>query len=847
MTSTKDTSANISDFIGFISNNTNVVSSPSIDVSNVSNFIDSASINIPYITQGNIDSIVEPAIEIDMESIIHHLNHRDPDTENRISIDAKNYLLIYHLVVGRSDLERIYEGYGKIRKNYPIISYNGTKTFVYLSYDTFRTQSKPETFAYGIYRADVFTIKVGGHKNVEEWVKVIDPAYAKSEKARPLNMAEKVGKYKTKKEALASCIKPSDVMGTMQCFDILQEAKKNLDPWIMNYKPWGWQLSLMKLVWEKPEERDILWFYNPKPRLGKSTIGYYLMANLPEYFYVMTDPSFGKDMATVKQSALNAGWNNHCLIINLSMTYDGLEWLYSVLELMKDPVITSTKYRGNTMITGPGHVVVFANFAPNPFSKEGKQLIDPKRIKSYLIQEIGDDPNPPRSRGTVVGLPELESGNEDIIAKQLAVCQSGEQLRRKGKPSDIDTVALLTSPPIVVNEEEKEENKSLPHGHILDRVAADIKNPPEPIKLKEIPGWRDPHRDGLFWYPYLNKDDSAMVAKGITIPANKILMKCNKISESNIVISKEYKVRNFKGMAIDMRGFRVFKDVFNLYNKHYHNMPDDERTYYEVITVNRDQKLYFDIDMPSDTFTREQAYELIYQLKIGIMNVESCIEPEDIMVFNSHGSKKHSFHVVIDRYHVTNCNENMAFCIMASEYVSPELRVAIDLCVYKKSQQFRLYGSQKYGSGRVKKLDDCSEWIPDEDDEEGENAEGINFLKRLRASLITHVGTCKIMKVASEPTKEFAGQPRDYSEDEMKQINDALELRYPGVFSYNCENKSSLGYKRNKSAHCNICKRVHDNQNVTLSINKTGDIRLFCYQSNKDLPNRFEIIGSVTK
>jgi hypothetical protein len=142
----------------------------------------------------------------------------------------------------------------------------------------------------------------------------------------------------------------------------------------------------------------------------------------------------------------------------------------------------------------------------------------------------------------------------------------------------------------------------------------------------------------------------------------------------------------------------------------------DHRTFFELILGNRRQKPHFDFDCEYDKHPNINARKLFsdfLEMLIYIfyennheLDVTKCIQ-----VFSSDSTTKFSRHVVIDGYHHNDHMEAKRFYLqvlklvldMYPEIYHSDIRCIIDPAVYGKTQQYRLEGSQKLGSGRPKR------------------------------------------------------------------------------------------------------------------------------------------------
>lgn len=159
---------------------------------------------------------------------------------------------------------------------------------------------------------------------------------------------------------------PGDFPGIEKAFQL----RKKVGLMILHFKPYGWQLDFLKLVSGRPNFRTINWWFERLGKSGKNTIAQWLMATQPTKFFAIQGLSKVADVAEQLKNALHDGWDGHCIIINLPRIFEDKDYIATCLEVIKDGLISSTKYSGRTMVFNPPHVVVFANWPFNNILKK---------------------------------------------------------------------------------------------------------------------------------------------------------------------------------------------------------------------------------------------------------------------------------------------------------------------------------------------------------------------------------------------------------------------------------------------------------------------------------------------
>ncbi len=721
-------------------------------------------------------------------------------------LSAVNFFVFYHNYIHDKGLLTTF--FNNIKPvTEMIISHNHGSTYCFLNYTN--AMKKPfNSSVIGVYdfngcRPEIFTFTKDGISYSKKWIQRADPSFVPKAQNESKSVFDKYSECETQTEVLKKISKPSDVGGAIQAWNIIKNEKGFSDEYIQNYKPWGWHHHLYSMVQNSANERSILWYYNSKPKLGKSTIGYYLMVKFPKHFYVIGNPSYVKDTSTVLLNAMKGGWNGHCIIINLTMSYDGIEWLYGVLEAIKDPIFSTAKYNGGTTIKGMTHVVVFSNFEPNPYDKNGKPLIDPERIiKLQIPIPTTPDPNPPREIKRVVDLIDLPMSDED----KLALEECNKQLK---SGSDI---------PIKPKELEGDEDKDKVVNIDFVKINKDCSKIKKTEYVKKVYNEED-----RLWKPYLNKEEGSLNSAGREVKHWQVLLNSSMgVKDSDLVVAswdthKKYRLFNEGTMPVK-----------NFFAKYYYGLEESKRTLFEVI-LNNNQKPYFDIDIPSN-MGLDDEYELIKQLKEAIIKTYDRIKITNIMVFNSHGTNKRSYHVIVDKFFMINCTDNNDFAQEVLTYIDPKLIAfgAIDFNVYKRVQQMRMYGSHKYVEEgkeyRIKKLDPkFNTW---KDEMKGGVPDKVREFNILRGSLITHDTGCQLILRKVDEKPKYDGPTKNYNTEEIERVKKVVEEKYPGIFKYSGEKGNSLFFERLKPSMCPIHKRVHDHQNVLFKI-KERDNKIY--------------------
>jgi hypothetical protein len=126
---------------------------------------------------------------------------------------------------------------------------------------------------------------------------------------------------------------------------------------ISNFYPW--QQKIIDLVNTEPDERTIEWFWEPEGCKGKTALTKYLLVKKPRVHFF--SGGCAKDIAF---QIINESWEPDVCIFNFPRTSEGAV-SYNALEMLKDGIVQTGKYKGGRRIFNSPHVIVFANWQPN--------------------------------------------------------------------------------------------------------------------------------------------------------------------------------------------------------------------------------------------------------------------------------------------------------------------------------------------------------------------------------------------------------------------------------------------------------------------------------------------------
>lgn len=288
------------------------------------------------------------------------------------------------------------------------------------------------------------------------------------------------------------------------------------------------------------------------------------------------------------------------------------------------------------------------------------------------------------------------------------------------------------------------------------------------------------------------------------------------------------------------RYFAIFPSHLE-FAKYQAKLDIDKKCFFETILGDRSQKPHFDIDIDVGKYPDVIGDDVMNNLVDAIFEIlsESDVEikiESDLLVFTSHGPTRQSYHIVIDHYMHLNNLEAKAFYHKVLEKMDPELSDFVDPAVYLSKQQFRIVGSQKPRSGRIKTLSE--KWTYH--DEEivyqyvREPRDDLHkMLLQLEASLVSHTSNCLPLPnfIQVDDNGRVLGKSSDsYFEENLSRdiamkalkllaetaglsINDKrFPYRFIGVSG------GIISLLRVHPSRCRICNRIHENENPYLFI-----------------------------
>lgn len=154
---------------------------------------------------------------------------------------------------------------------------------------------------------------------------------------------------KSVKSSIVYCTKQKSRAGNQYVYgiDIPEEIRVS--------EPYGWQLEVMDIVMDEPDERSIYWFFEPNGNVGKSSLIKYLVVR---HNGIVVNGKGSDIMHSISKRA-----NKRLIICDIPRV--SLDYVnYSAIENVKNGLIFSGKYDSDQYVFNCPHVLCFANELP---------------------------------------------------------------------------------------------------------------------------------------------------------------------------------------------------------------------------------------------------------------------------------------------------------------------------------------------------------------------------------------------------------------------------------------------------------------------------------------------------
>jgi hypothetical protein len=223
------------------------------------------------------------------------------------------------------------------------------------------------------------------------------------------------------------------------------------------------------------------------------------------------------------------------------------------------------------------------------------------------------------------------------------------------------------------------------------------------------------------------------------------------------LVSRDRPISGYEGK----KQFALFESVahFETWSQ---SVPPLKRCFYEVIQGHRTQKLKFDIDSTNVEQAEQEFPMMLKAIEDTFYNVYKMrLTPRALVTCTSHSDAKRSWHIIINGYCVSSNVQAKAFYNKVWE-MAPKTKTetgnpCLDPNVYSSLQHFRLLGSAKQGSNRVKVSK-----------------------HNLEQTLITNIQGCVLLPNIEVPTSKAKKSPvQQYEKMSEEEVIDVLDRLRP--------------------------------------------------------------------
>ena len=276
-------------------------------------------------------------------------------------------------------------------------------------------------------------------------------------------------------------------------------------------------------------------------------------------------------------------------------------------------------------------------------------------------------------------------------------------------------------------------------------------------------------------------------------------------------------------IACQEENFNGFKDVtFSSYkNFEEFNQLKEDKHNYEIISGQ--QSLYFDFD-GKDKVNENEFFQLTEIIKKEFEEKKIRID-----LYSSHGFEKFSYHVIVKGVYFEDHNACGFYAkkIISSLSEENKLKKIFDHSVYTSRRNFRILGSRKKNSTRIKKFEITLFQS---------NEFKSNYINnQLRLSLITEIENhySLIEFQTNEKKIEVKFDKVDFSEKEKEDVRDFIERNCGNCYNISGIVNNFLILSRIRPFKCIYCNSLHTSDNAFV-FKKEGKLYFVCRRNNEN-------------
>lgn len=126
-----------------------------------------------------------------------------------------------------------------------------------------------------------------------------------------------------------------------------------------------WQIKLMEKIEEEPDNREVIWYYDPKGGNGKTTLAKHLMLTRNDTILCTGSTKDSKFIVAEWMKHTQCNRSPRVIIYDVARCQDSEKVSYQTIEDLKNGLFLSTKYECKTVVYNTPHLIVFSNQLPN--------------------------------------------------------------------------------------------------------------------------------------------------------------------------------------------------------------------------------------------------------------------------------------------------------------------------------------------------------------------------------------------------------------------------------------------------------------------------------------------------
>ncbi len=202
------------------------------------------------------------------------------------------------------------------------------------------------------------------------------------------------------------------------------------------------------------------------------------------------------------------------------------------------------------------------------------------------------------------------------------------------------------------------------------------------------------------------------------------------------------------------------------------------------------------------------AFLIAYEMELSQRNIVICQSVPRPPPNSVEPKKKCSYHIIVDGYYVNNNEQSREFTRRVANFLPIGVREFLDCGVNNSKQNFRMTGSRKPDSWRIKEIITEHTF---------ENA------------MITYTIGCEELADILVVAKEDAKFINMHEDDVRNVLNICRENGIMREHAFRSRHNGVFIFDRRRSSHCEFCNKTHDADNTVRvwTVTENGVVRVF--------------------